>query len=260
MKLTILIALLTGVTVSAHFESLRGVHHEVARSLRAGICDEDADCNHGFCQGLTLTTNGECKCNKGWHGDFCDDEDCDGDCNHGKCHHDKCDCDAGWEGDHCDAEIKYEVKIVAAEISTKTRAQSGCTDDIESLIDDLKDEDKDSKLDLPTVTEFVVPSQCGDGETVQDRSIIDRRHLKKEKKDDDHTEPIVVGVIVVASSSRSVSKSTCLDNLATAADEISKHMKPKDLEKLDGTTKTMHSNDDCTVDTATRILEEKEDD
>lgn len=115
-------------------------------------------------------------------------------------------------------------------------------------------------MDLPTVTEFVVPSQCGDGETVQDRSIIDRRHLKKEKKDDDHTEPIVVGVIVVASSSRSVSKSTCLDNLATAADEISKHMKPKDLEKLDGTTKTMHSNDDCTVDTATRILEEKEDD
>jgi len=248
--------MLAGVAVTAH-ESLRGDHLELFTSRRlqpdgGGPCGDDGDCNNnGKCNGVTLIPpkQGTCRCKDGWMGLQCETQAC-GDVvscgKHGKCHHDECKCDDGWKGDKCDDEIEYEVKLVVATIDSKTRRNSGCTADLNSFFDDLDGKNNDAKLKLDSVTIVPVPTKCGDGKSLQDRSIMDdrrRRHLKG-KKDDDK-EAILIGVILVNSSTRSVSKDACLADLKNEANRIQDQLKTKQLEDLDGTVVYIEADDEC---------------
>ena len=80
--------------------------HEGFKGLE---CDIDArwcavpNCNHhGQCDG-----NGECICDRGWTGEFCEILDCmDSSCsNHGICKNATCYCSEGWYGKSCEQRI-----------------------------------------------------------------------------------------------------------------------------------------------------------
>lgn len=216
MKLTILISMLAGMTVTAH-ESLRGDHRDLFMTRRlhnepgGGACAIDATCGR-----------------------------------HGKCHHGKCKCDDGYTDDFCDDKIDYEIKLVVAKIDTKTRGNAGCRADLDDFFDELDDKDNSDKLKLSSVTVVPVPTKCGDGKSLQERLIIDdrRRRQLKGKKDDDK-EAILIGVVLVNSSTRGVSNEACLEKLEEEADRIQDHLKPKQLKDLDGTVVFIEANDAC---------------
>ena len=132
---------------------------------------------------------------------------------------------------------------------------AGCEDDLKDFFDDLDDADDDDKDKLSTVTVIRVPTQCGDGKTLAERSFIDRRrrHLKKDKDDDDE-ETIVVGVVLVDSSTRGISSDGCIENLKDAADDLSDKKKAKDLEKLDGKVVFIEAGDKCSSADARAFL------
>ena len=245
----------------------------MVRRLDGGQCLFDENCNarNGECRGSDPSDPanpvfGECKCKDGWDGDFCEDERC-GDVTscgkHGKCRHDECDCDEGYTGDDCDDEIDYEVRlIVFTNIDSKTRGNTGCQEDVKKKIKDLDDEDDDDLLDLSAVTVVDVSTGCGDGETLDNRSIIDRhrRHLDSSGSDDDDEEPIVIGVVLVKSSTRGASDDDCLEKLKDAADELSDDLKAKRLKELDGKVVYIEADDECDGDNTKRILENGEQD
>lgn len=174
---------------------------------------------------------------------------------HGKCHHGKCKCDEGYTDKFCDDKIDYEIKLVVAKIDTKTRNSAGCEKDIDKLLDDLEDEDNKDKLKLNTVTVLEVPTECGDGKSLDEKSIIGDRRLRLLKKDD-KKEAIVVGVVLVDSSTRSVNDEDCMINLDKVADHLSKHLKPKELEKLDGSVVYVEADEDCDEASVERILKD----
>ena len=214
-----------------------------------GPCQNDAGCNrNGKCQGI-VNGQGTCRCKDGWEGLQCNEERC-GDVTscgkHGKCRHDECDCDTGYKGDDCDDEIDYEVKLVVAQIDAKTRRNGGCTDDLEDFFDELDDEDNDDKLDYPTLTIVPVPTTCGDGKSLHERFFTDdrRRHLKGKSNDDDE-KAVLVGVVFVNSSTRSVSNAKCLENLKAEAERLQDKLKPKQLEDLDGKVVYYEATDAC---------------
>jgi len=147
------------------------------------------------------------------------------------------------------------VKLVVAKIDGKTRGGAGCEDDLDELFQKVDDADDGDKDDLADVTVIRVPTQCGDGKTLAERSFIDRRrrHLKKDKDDDDE-ETIVVGVVLVDSSTRGISSDGCIQNLKDAADDLSDKKKAKDLEKLDGKVVFIEAGDKCSSADARAFL------
>jgi len=242
---------------------------QITRRLQNG-CQNDDDCNNGKCHGYVppgpngndpSVEFGECRCKDGWEGSDCTTERC-GDVDscgkHGKCRHDECECDDGWTGDDCDDEIEYTVKLVVAKVDTKTRGGAGCEDDLKDFFDDLDDADDDDKDKLSTVTVIRVPTQCGDGKTLHDRSFIDlrRRHLKKDKDDDDDEKTILIGVVLVDSSTRKVKSDACIQNLKDAADDLSDKNKAKKLEDMDGKVVVIEAGDECSSTNARAFLDD----
>ena len=145
------------------------------------------------------------------------------------------------------------MKLVVAKIDTKTRGGSGCEDDLKKFFDEVDDADKDDKDDLADVTVVRVPTQCGDGKTLQERSIIDRRHRHLDSGDDDE-ETIVIGVVLVDSSTRGISADGCIENLKAAADDLSDKKKAKDLDKMDGKVVFIEAGDKCSSANARAFL------
>ncbi|EFO27446.1 hypothetical protein LOAG_01036 [Loa loa] len=90
---------------------------------------EVPNCNgHGQCNQF-----GDCECDIGWKGDFCDKKDCkDPQCsNHGVCHDGKCYCEDGYRGEKCD-EIYPAETCLGKELRLRDRepeldADPGCT-------------------------------------------------------------------------------------------------------------------------------------
>ncbi len=138
------------------------------------------------------------------------------------------------------------MKLVVAKIDTKTRGGSGCEDDLDDFFKKVDDADEDDKDDLATVTVIRVPTQCGDGETLQERSIIGsrRRHLKKDK-DDDSEETVLMYVVLVDSSTRGVSSDGCIENLKAAADDLSDKMNAKKADDYDGEIVYIEAGEGC---------------
>ena len=149
------------------------------------------------------------------------------------------------------------MKLVVAKIDTKTRGGAGCEDDLDKLFEEVDDADDGDKDDLADVTVIRVPTQCGDGKTLAERSFIDRRrrHLGGGKdKDDDDEETIVVGVVLVDSSTRGISSDGCIQNLKDAADDLSDKKKAKELEKMDGKVVFIEAGDECSSADARAFL------
>jgi hypothetical protein len=149
------------------------------------------------------------------------------------------------------------VKLVVAKIDTKTRSGSGCEDDLDDFFDDLDDADDDDKNKLSTVTVIRVPTQCGDGKTLHERSIIDRRHrhLKKDKDDDDE-KTILIYVVLVDSSTRKVKSDACILNLKDAAYDLSDKKSAKKLEDMEGKVVVIEAGDECSSANARSFLDD----
>ena len=66
-----------------------------------GICKDDPDCGNGICHPFER----QCKCQRGWSGDYCDQSVCtNSNCGeNGLCspYDGKCYCNEGWAGDFC---------------------------------------------------------------------------------------------------------------------------------------------------------------
>ncbi len=129
-------------------------------------------------------------------------------------------------------------------------------DDFFDKIDDAGDDKKD---DLPTVSVIRVPTQCGDGKTLHDRMIIDCRHWHLKKGKDDDVKTILIGVVLVDSSTRGVSSDTCLENLQEVANDLSDKASAKKLEDMDGKVVYIKAGNECYSNNARSFLEHKHD-
>ncbi|XP_029351680.1 protein jagged-2b isoform X1 [Echeneis naucrates] len=70
---------------------------------RTAICKQGCNLLHGIC-----TVPGECKCNYGWQGQFCDDCELYPGCVHGTCKLPwQCNCERNWGGLLCDKDLNY---------------------------------------------------------------------------------------------------------------------------------------------------------
>ncbi len=123
----------------------------------------------------------------------------------------------------------------------------------------INDTGDDKKYDLPTVSVVRVPTQCGNGEKMHNRMIIDCRcrHLKKGKDDDVKT--ILIAVVLVDSSTSGVSFDTCLENLEEAANDLSDKASTNKLEDMDGKVVYIKAGYECYSNDARSFLEHKHD-
>uniref|UniRef100_A0A1I8EAL2 EGF-like domain-containing protein n=1 Tax=Wuchereria bancrofti TaxID=6293 RepID=A0A1I8EAL2_WUCBA len=89
---------------------------------------EVPNCNgHGQCNQF-----GDCECDIGWKGTFCDKKDCkDSQCSgHGVCHNEKCYCEDGYRGEQCDeiypAESCIGKELLLRDSEPESDADSAC--------------------------------------------------------------------------------------------------------------------------------------
>jgi len=124
------------------------------------MCDGVFSLDDTVCSGNGMCDGGDCECDDGWGGDYCDDEVCffdgsDADTicgGNGNCTDDyECECEDGWEGDDCTTEIveEFDCSFNGTDADSICSGKGNCTGDDECTCDDgfrgdMCEEEKDS--------------------------------------------------------------------------------------------------------------------